>query len=43
MNLQQTVSKMLKKEVSLKEAQEFANDQFGTLCAYIREQKFNNK
>ena len=36
MTLQQTVSKLLNREVSLEEAKEFANDQFGTLCAYIK-------
>ena len=34
-NLQQTVSKLLNRDVSIEEAKEFANDQFGTLCAFI--------
>ena len=37
MNLQQTVSKILGKEVSLEEAKEFALYNYGTLCAYNRE------
>jgi hypothetical protein len=36
MNLQKTVSKILNREVSLEEAKQFANDQFGTLAAYLR-------
>ncbi len=36
MNLQETVSKLSKKEVSLEFAKEFANTQFGTLTAYLK-------
>jgi len=36
MNLQQTVSKILDKEVSIEEAKEFAFYNYGTLCAYNR-------
>ncbi len=39
MTLQQTVSKILKKEVSETEAQIFASQQFGVLCSYIRKNK----
>lgn len=35
MNLQQTVSKLLNREVSLEEAKDFANDQFGLISAYL--------
>lgn len=34
MNLQQTVSKILNKEVTEQEAMEFALKQYGTLCAF---------
>lgn len=37
MNLQQTVSKILGREVSLEEAMNFANEQYGVLCQYNRE------
>lgn len=40
MTLQQTVSEILNKEVSLDEAKEFANTQFGVLCAYIKDKQF---
>lgn len=36
MNLKQTVSKILGEEVSAKRAQLFANEEFGVLSAYIR-------
>lgn len=36
MNLQETVSKILGKEVTVEEAKTFAQDQFGTLAAYIK-------
>jgi hypothetical protein len=36
MNLQQTVSKILGKEVTTEEAKQFANDQFGILATYLR-------
>lgn len=39
MNLQQTVSKILGKQVSLEEAKEFANNQFGVLAAYLKSKK----
>lgn len=39
MTLQKTVSKILNKEVNEAEAQKFASDQFGLLCAYIRQNK----
>jgi len=35
MTLQETVSKILKKEVSLEEAKTFANEQFGVLSAFM--------
>lgn len=35
MNLQETVSKILKREVTIEESKEFALKQFGTLHAYI--------
>lgn len=38
MNLQQTVSKMMGREVSLKEAKDLANDQFGMLASFLRKQ-----
>lgn len=38
MDLQQTVSKILDREVSLEEAMQFANEQYGTLCQFNREQ-----
>lgn len=37
MNLQDTVSVILKKEVTEEEAKRFANDQFGVLAAYLKE------
>lgn len=36
MNLQQTASKILGKEVTIEEAMQFANDQFGILATYLR-------
>ena len=36
MNLQDTVAKILGKEVTVEEAKTFAQDQFGTLAAYIK-------
>lgn len=39
MNLQQTVSNILGKQVSLEEAKEFANNQFGVLAAYLKAKK----
>ena len=36
MNLIQTVSKILKREVTEQEAKDFALNQFGVLTAYIR-------
>ena len=36
MNLQETVSKILNKEVTIEEAKTFAQDQFGTLVAFIK-------
>lgn len=39
MNLKQTVSEILKKEVTETEAQKFASQQFGALCAYLRQNK----
>ena len=39
MTLKETVSKILKKEVTETEAQKFASQQFGLLCAYIRKNK----
>jgi hypothetical protein len=39
MNLKQTVSEILQKEVTEAEAQKFASQQFGVLCAYIRKNK----
>ena len=41
MNLQDTVTKILKRKVSLEEAKEFANNQFGVLAAYLRENSPN--
>jgi len=45
MNLQQTVSKILKREVTIDEAQTFAFEQYGVLTAYNREmdEKFKPK
>jgi hypothetical protein len=37
MNLQQTISKMLGLEIPLEQAKNIANEQFGTLCQYLRE------
>jgi hypothetical protein len=37
MNLQQTVSRILGREVSIEEAKNFANDQYGVLCQFNRE------
>lgn len=37
MNLVQTVSKILNREVTEQEAMEFARDQFGTLCAFVKQ------
>ncbi len=36
MTLQETVSKILNRKVSIEEAKDFANDQYGLLCAYNR-------
>jgi hypothetical protein len=36
MNLQETVSKILNKEVTVEEAKTFAQDQFGALATYIK-------
>ncbi len=41
MNLQDTVAKILKREVSVEEAKEFANNQFGVLATYLRENLSN--
>lgn len=38
MTLQQTVSKILKKKVSVRRAQLFAVEEYGVLAAYIRNQ-----
>ena len=38
MSLQKTVSKILNKEVSLEDAKNFANEQYGLLITYYREQ-----
>ena len=38
MNLQDTVSKILKKEVTLEEAKDFANNQFGVLSTFLKEE-----
>jgi len=38
MNLQETVSKILGKQVTVEQAKDFANDQFGVLCAYLKSQ-----
>lgn len=37
MNLQQTVSEILKRDVSIEEAKDFANDQFGVLSTYLKQ------
>lgn len=37
MNLQKTVSKILKRNVSIDEAKKFAQEQYGVLCAYNRQ------
>ena len=37
MNLVQTVSKILNREVTEQEAMEFTRDQFGTLCAFVKQ------
>jgi len=37
MNLIETVSEILKKEVTAKEAVTFAANQFGTLSSYLRQ------
>jgi hypothetical protein len=37
MDLQETVSKILRREVTLEEAMKFANKQFGVLSTYLRE------
>lgn len=42
MNLQETVSKLLNKDVSIEEAKDFALDQFGVLTAYIKSQQNKN-
>lgn len=39
MTLKQTISEILKKEVTEAEAQKFASQQFGVLCAYLRQKK----
>lgn len=39
MNLQQTVSEILKTEVTKEEAMDFANGQFGALVAYLQEKQ----
>lgn len=39
MNLQQTVSKILGREVSIEEAMQFANEQYGTLCQFNKEKR----
>jgi len=36
MDLQKTVSAILKRDVSIEEAKEFASNQFGVLSAYLR-------
>lgn len=41
MTLTQTVSEILKRDVSTDEAKEFANNQFGALCAFIRTQDYS--
>jgi len=45
MNLQQTVSRILGIEVSIEEAKDFANNQYGVLCQFNREweQEASNK
>jgi hypothetical protein len=39
MNLQETVSEILKRPVSIDEAKQFALDQYGVLVAFIKKQK----
>jgi hypothetical protein len=39
MNLQETVSEILKRPVSIDEAKQFALDQYGVLAAFIEKQK----
>ena len=41
MTLQETVSKILKRNVSVDEAKDFANNQFGVLTTFIRENHAN--
>ncbi len=43
MTLQQTISKMIGRDVSIEEAKEYANNQFGVFCAYILETEKENK
>ena len=39
MNLQETVSEIQRREVSIEEAKDFAYEQYGVLCAFIRERQ----
>lgn len=41
MNLQQTVSEILKRKVTIEEAKDFAANQFGVLATYLK-QKMNS-
>jgi hypothetical protein len=45
MNLESTITKMLGFKVSLEQAKNIANEQFGTLCQYLKEldEKINPK
>lgn len=42
MTLRCTVSKILSRNVSNREAKEFASRQYGVLCAFIRSEAFKN-
>ena len=43
MNLQQTMSAMVGRELSLDEAKDFCNNQFGRVATYLREQEQKDK
>lgn len=42
MTLRYAVSKILSRNVTNKEAKEFASSQYGVLCAFIRSEAFKN-
>jgi hypothetical protein len=43
MNLQETMSEMAHRELTLEEAKDFCNDQFGRVATYLREQYAKDK